>query len=176
MPTGTTVYPGAVCKGDCAEMILYTVGYRDADTDRRIPPEQFYGSLPEDAVTVDIRSHPYSPFAPYYTGGGVRLAVERWKPGERAFYHVREVGNTRRDSTGKRISPPEYLDAETGFARLESILREHGRATIFCACSYATRDSSTHRCHRFFVADAMAAQIPGLQVVHVEEQKAHTSP
>ena len=56
--------------------------------DRRLPPEQFYELLPAEAVTVDIRSHPYSPFAPNYTGSGVRLAVERWKPGEKTFYHV----------------------------------------------------------------------------------------
>ena len=161
LPAGdTTVSP----------IILYTAGYRDAGTDRRLPPEQFYGSLPPNAVTVDIRSHPYSPFAPGYTGGGVRLAVERWKPGDKTFHHVRELGNTHRDATGKRMSPPEYVDAEAGFARLESILRDHGSATIFCACSHATQSSDTHRCHRFFVADTIAARIPELRVLHVEEQ------
>jgi hypothetical protein len=155
--------------GDGAQSILYTVGYRDAVTDTRLPPEQFYGSLPADAVTVDIRSHPYSPFAPDYTRGGVPLAVARWKPGDKTFYHVRELGNVHRDSTGKRISPPEYVDAAAGFARLEELLREHRRVVILCACSYATHDSDTHRCHRFFVADAMAKRMPELRVVHVEE-------
>lgn len=150
-------------------MILYTAGYRDAHTDKRLPPEEFYASLPPEAVTVDIRSHPYSPFAPAYTGSGVLSAVERWKPGNKQFYHVRELGNTHRDPTGKRISPPEYVDGEAGFARLEEILRTHRSAAIFCACSYATRDSGTHRCHRFFVADAMAALVQGLVVVHVEQ-------
>lgn len=151
-------------------LTLYTVGYRDA-SDRRIPPEEFYASLPVDAVTIDIRSHPYSPFAPDYTGRGVLAAILQWKPGEKAFYHVRELGNTHKDTTGKRISPPHYVDAERGFARLDTILREHGAAVIFCACSYATRDSVTHRCHRFFVADTLAERIPGLLVVHLEEQK-----
>lgn len=131
------------------QIVLYTAGYRDAVTDRRLPPEEFYESLPPEAVVVDIRSHPYSPFAPDYTGSGVRLAVERWKPGEKVFYHVRELGNTRREASGKRLSPPIYLDAETGFARLETILRTHGSAVIFCACSYATHNSAAHRCHRF---------------------------
>ena len=149
---------------------LYTTGYRDADTDRRLPPEQFYASLPE-AAAVDIRSTPYSPFAPDYTGSGVQRAVERWKPGEKTFYHLRELGNTRREASGRRLSPPAYVDAETGFARLEAILREHGSATIFCACSYATHDSAMHRCHRFFVADTMAALMPELQVIHLEAQE-----
>ena len=30
--------------------------------------------------------------------------------------------------------------------------------------------------HRFFVADAMVARIPDLQVVHLEEQKTSTPP
>jgi hypothetical protein len=154
---------------DRTRITLYTAGYRDAVTDKRLPPERFYGSLPEEAATVDIRSHPYSPFAPEYTGGGVGVGVARWKPGEKAFVHLRELGNVRRDSTGKRISPPEYMDAATGFTRLESILREHGSVVIFCACSYATRESSTHRCHRFFVAETMAERVAGLRVVHVEE-------
>lgn len=154
---------------ELTELILYTAGYRDAQTDRRLEPEQFYASLPPEAVTVDIRSHPYSPFAPDFTGKGVPLAVERWKPGDKTFYHVRELGNVHKDSTGKRISPPEYVDEEAGLARLESILREHGRAVIFCACSYATHDSATHRCHRFFVADTMASRIPDLKVLHIEE-------
>lgn len=149
-------------------MILYTAGYRDAHTDRRMPPEQFYSLLPPEAVTADIRSHPYSPFAPAYTGSGVARAVAQWKPGNKTFYHVRELGNTHRDATGKRTNPPAYVDEAAGFARLEGILREHGSVTIFCACSYASIDSETHRCHRFFVADSMAARIPELRVIHLE--------
>ena len=152
-------------------IVLYTVGYRDAQTDRRLPPEEFYTSLPPEAVTVDIRSHPYSPFAPDYTGSGVKRAVEQWKPGEKTFYHLRELGNTRREASGKRLSPPVYVDAEAGFARLEAILREHGSATIFCACSYATHNSAEHRCHRFFVADTIAARMPELRVNHLESQE-----
>ncbi len=150
------------------QLTLYTVGYRDADTDRRLPPEQFYGSLPAEAVTVDIRSHPYSPFAPDYTRSGVQKAVEQWKPGVKTFYHVRELGNVHRDSSGKRASPPKYVDADAGFARLAAILREHGSAVIVCACSFATHDSDSHRCHRFFVADTLAAGVQGLHVVHLE--------
>ena len=150
------------------QIVLYTAGYRDAVTDRRLAPEEFYASLPPEAVTVDIRSHPYSPFAPAYTGSGVQRAVEQWKPGEKTFYHLRELGNTRKDASGKRLSPPIYVDAEAGFERLEAILRKHGSATIFCACSYATHDSGIHRCHRFFVADSMAARLPEMQIIHLE--------
>jgi hypothetical protein len=153
-------------------MILYTAGYRDAQTDKRLAPEEFYSSLPLEAVTVDIRSRPYSPFAPAYTGSGVKIAVEQWKPGNTTFYHLKELGNVHRDASGKRMSPPEYVDAEAGFARLEAILREHGSAVIFCACSYATHDSTTHRCHRFFVADALVVRMPELCVIHLgEDQK-----
>ena len=150
------------------QFVLYTTGYRDALTDKRLPPEEFYGLLPPEAVTVDIRSHPYSPFAPDFTHKGVPAAVERWKPGDKTFYHVRELGNTHKDKSGKRISPPIYVSAEAGFERLETILREHRSAVIFCACSYSTLDSATHRCHRFFVADTMLERLPDLRVVHVE--------
>src|SRR6185369_2571141 len=122
---------------------LYTAGYRDAITDKRIPPEDFYGSLPENAAVVDIRSHPYSPFAPEYTGNGVEVAVARFKPGVKTFHHLKALGNTRRDSTGKRISPPEYFDPERGFSQLEEWLKQYGEVVIFCACSYATITSST---------------------------------
>lgn len=157
--------------GELRQIILYTAGYRDAHTDKRLAPEQFYGSLPKDAVTVDIRSHPYSPFAPAYTGSGVKLAVEQWKPGNTTFYHLRELGNIHRDPSGKRISPPEYVNAEAGFARLEAILREHGSAVIFCACSFATLSNTTHRCHRFFVAETLAVRLPHLRIIHLEEEQ-----
>src|SRR5438445_8214287 len=148
-------------------MRLYTAGYRDAETDVRLAPEEFYGRLPEAAVVVEIRSNPYSPFAPDYTRGGVPAAVERWKPGVKTFYHVKALGNTRRDSTGKRVSPPIYVDEETGFARLEELLREHDVVVIFCSCSYSTHDSPTHRCHRFFVADEMLSRLPNVEVIHL---------
>ena len=152
-------------------MILYTAGYRDAHTDKRLPPEEFYSSLPSEAVTVDIRSHPYSPFASAYTGNGVKLAVEQWKPGNTTFYHVRELGNIHRDTSGKRISPPEYVAGEAGFARLEAILWEHGSAVIFCACSFATYDSTSHRCHRFFVAETLVSRMPELIAIHIEAER-----
>jgi hypothetical protein len=148
---------------------LYTAGYRDAVTDKRLTAEEFYASLPEEAAVVDIRSHPYSPFAPYLTGGGVEQAVRTLKPGVKTFYHLRALGNTHREGSGKRVSPPVYVDPDTGFETLERYLRKHGAVLIFCACSYATRNSSTHRCHRFFVAEEMQRRMPGLKVVHVEE-------
>jgi hypothetical protein len=148
---------------------LYTVGYRDPVTDKRRDPEEFYGSLPPEAVTVDIRSHPYSPFAPEYTRKGVECAVQEWKPGNKTFYHVKSLGNTHKDTTGKRITPPIYVDEERGFRELEEILREHGSAVIFCACSYATREMSLYRCHRFYVADEMARRISDLEVMHLDE-------
>ena len=90
--------------------------------------------------------------------------------GVKECYHLRALGNVRRDATGKRCSPPQYVDEETGLARLEGYLREHQAVVIFCACSYATYDSPTLRCHRFFVAEAMAERIPGLTIVHCEAQ------
>lgn len=150
-------------------MTLYTAGYRDAETDKRLAPEEFYGGLPAEAVVVDIRSHPYSPFAPEYTGKGVAESVERWKPGVKTFHALKDLGNTRRNTTGKRVSPPVYVDPEVGFPKLEAWLREYETVVIFCACSYSTIDSSTQRCHRFFVAEEMKSRLPGLKVVHVEE-------
>src|SRR5436305_1927733 len=87
-------------------MRLYTAGYRDAITEKRLEPEKFYGSLPEEAVVIDIRSHAYSPFAPCYTGKGVAAGVEMWKPDVKTFVHLKALGNTRRESSGKRIAPP----------------------------------------------------------------------
>lgn len=149
-------------------MILYTAGYRDAVTDKRLAPELFYGTLPEQAAVADIRSHPYSPFAPDYTGSGVAAAVERWKPGVKTFHHLRALGNTHREPSGKRRTPPHYVDEERGFEQLEQLLRESGEVVIFCACSYSTITDPDHRCHRFFVADEMAARLPGLTVVHLQ--------
>lgn len=147
---------------------LYTVGYRDAVTEKRRDPKAFYRRLPKSAAVVDIRSHPYSPFAPEYTGRGVEAAVQRWKPGVKAFHPLRALGNLHRDARGRRCSPPRYVDAETGFAQLEAHLTEHRQVVLLCACSYATRDSATHRCHRFFVAEEMARRLPGLRVTHLE--------
>lgn len=149
-------------------MVLYTAGYRDSVTDKRLPPELFYGSLPEGAVVADIRSHPYSPFAPDYTGSGVAAAVDRWKPGVKTFNHLRALGNTHREPSGRRRTPPRYVDEERGFERLEGLLREAGEVVIFCACSYRTVDDPIHRCHRFFVADEMTKRLPGLAIVHLK--------
>lgn len=148
---------------------LYTAGYRDPDDQRRLRPEEFYGALPEEAVVVDIRSNPYSPFAPAYTGSGVGEAVRALKPGETGFYHVKELGNTHKDASGKRVNPPLLRDPEGGYARLLAILEEHGAAVIFCACSLATWGDALHRCHRFAVAEEMRRRLPGLRVVHLPE-------
>lgn len=150
-------------------MVLYTAGYRDPLDQRRLPPEVFYGSLPEDAVVVDIRSHPYSPFAPWYTGSGVPAAVREFKPGRTDFYAVGALGNTHRNAEGKRVNPPLLRDPEKGFEILDSILATHEQAVIFCACSLATLNDSLYRCHRFFVAEEMLHRHPDLCVVHLPE-------
>lgn len=149
---------------------LYTVGYRDPETDKRRDPEEFYSSLPAEAATVDIRSHPYSPFAPEYTRKGVEAAIIEWKPGNKVFYHVKALGNIHRDTSGKRITPPIYVDEEAGFPQLEQILQEHSSAVIFCACSYSTSTMSLYRCHRFYVAEEMTVRLSGLEVVHLEDK------
>jgi hypothetical protein len=146
---------------------LYTAGYRDSVTDKRLPPELFYGSLPEEATVVDIRSHPYSPFAPDYTGSGVASAVDRWKHGVKEFIHLRALGNTHREGTGKRRTPPVYVDEERGFAELEALLRERRAVVIFCACSTLTFGDPRYRCHRFFVADEMDRRLRGLTITHL---------
>jgi hypothetical protein len=148
-------------------MTLYTAGYRDPITDRRLSPEEFYGGLPEDAAVIDIRSHPYSPFAPAFTASGVAESVDRLKPGVKTFHHLKALGNTHRDGSGKRSSPPVYVDEEAGFAQLEEWIKKYRCVVIFCACSYSTVDSATHRCHRFFVAEEMERRIAGLRVVHL---------
>ena len=162
---------GPRCDPKCEirnQVTLYTAGYRDTETDRRLSPEEFYGSLPAEAVVVDIRSHPYSPFAPAFTGKGIAEAVDRLKPGNKTFHALKALGNTHRESSGKRISPPVYVDPEAGFAKLESWIREYGTVVIFCACSYSTIDSATHRCHRFFVAEEMVRRLADLEVVHLK--------
>jgi hypothetical protein len=73
-----------------------------------------------------------------------------------------------RETGGKRVSPPVYVDPDPGFARLEELLREYGSVVIFCACSHATLHSATHRCHRFYVAEEMSRGLPELEVVHLE--------
>src|SRR5437870_11998576 len=145
---------------------LYTIGYRDSEEGKRRVPEEFYASLPEDAAVVDIRAHPYSPFAPDYTGKGPARAVEHWKRGVKTFHHLKVLGNTHREGSGKRISPPIYVDSEAGFAKLEEYLKEYRFVVIFCACPYSTIDSPQHRCHRFYVAEEMQSRIPHLEVVH----------
>jgi hypothetical protein len=147
---------------------LYTAGYRDAVTEKRLEPETFYSSLPDGAIVVDIRSHPYSPFAPDYTGSGVGRAVENWKPGVKTFVHLRVLGNTHREANGKRRTPPHYVDEEAGFAALELLLREHFEVVIFCACSACTQSDPRYRCHRFFVAEEMARRLPGIRIIHLE--------
>ena len=148
-------------------LYLYTAGYRDSETGKRKAPESFYGSLPGEAAVVDIRARAYSPFAPEYTGKGVEAAVRKWKGGSHTFHHLRALGNTNRDADGKRRSPPIYVDGESGLAQLEEYLALYGQVVIFCACPHATLDSATHRCHRFFVAEEMAARIPRLVVKHL---------
>jgi len=157
-------------------MILYTAGYRDSETDKRLSPEAFYGALPEGAVVIDIRSHPYSPFAPDFTASGVAAAVDRLKPGVKTFHHLKQLGNTHRDSSGKRRTPPVYVDEETGFSLLESYIRTYGTVVIFCACSSETVADPLYRCHRFFVADRMAEIIPNLEVIHLELTESSVAP
>ena len=46
---------------------------------------------------------------------------------------------------------------------LETWIREYDSVVIFCACSYATIDSATRRCHRFFAAEEMLQRVRGAQ-------------
>ena len=154
-------------ESESVSLHLYTIGYRDAEEGKRREPEEFYSSMPAESVVVDIRSHPYSPFCPPYTGRGVAAAVNLLKPGVKAFYHIKALGNTHREGSGKRVAPPHFFDAETGFRRLEEILREHDSAVVFCACSYNTICDSRYRCHRFFAAEEMKERIPALEVTHL---------
>lgn len=147
---------------------LYTAGYRDTVTHKRLAPEEFYARLPEEAVVVDIRSTPYSPFMPAYTRGGVEQAVARWKPGRTEFFHLDALGNTHKDASGKRVQPVLLRDPEAGFARLLAILEEYRAAVIFCACSHGTMADPHFRCHRFDVAEEAAHRLPGLRIAHLE--------
>lgn len=146
---------------------LYTIGYRDAMDGKRREPEDFYQGLPREAAVVDVRSHPYSPFCPPYTGSGVGSGVRRWKSGITDCYHIKGLGNIRREGSGKRIAPPRFFDEETGFPMLIDIMQSHGAAVIFCACSFKTLRDSRYRCHRFYIADEMKSRIPELEVIHL---------
>jgi uncharacterized protein (DUF488 family) len=79
------------------------------------------------------------------------------------YYAVPELGNKRyvENLNGTfQEAVIEIANLERGLDILKSILDEHGKAAIFCACA------SWEHCHRGLVADE-AHNLFGLEIVHL---------
>lgn len=80
------------------------------------------------------------------------------------YYAIPELGNKRyiENLNGKFTEPVvEIADLERGLDFLKSILDEHGKAAIFCACS------NVSQCHRKKFVAEQAQRSFGVEVVHL---------
>ena len=132
---------------------LYTAGYGN----RR--PEWFFAQLPESAVIVDVR-RTAAGWSPQYSGKqlSARFAGR--------YYHRPTLGNTSGSAEIWESPSPEWVDRELHY--LAMALKHGENVLLLCA------EKDHGKCHRRFVAAAIAARVDGLQVVHLlEEESEH---
>jgi uncharacterized protein (DUF488 family) len=130
---------------------LYTFGYLSAKAERMI--NEF---IAVKTPLVDIRFSPTSRNWRYTQG------FLQTRPGV-IYVHIVELGNElyKQALSGDSQEPHIKLhNPETGLIRLEEVLRAHGRAAIFCACT------SKKKCHRTVVAE-LAKERFGVNIVHL---------
>ena len=128
---------------------LYTFGYR-ASKSKHILQKCIEHRVP----VIDIRFNPYSNSRKWHKSYLERL------PGL-IYIWVPALGNELYKDARQFAKPHITLhDLESGLATLQTILLQHKRAVIFCACNNRTR------CHRIEVA-RIAEERLGVQVRHL---------
>lgn len=130
---------------------LYTFGYLSAKAERTITE-----LITVKTPIIDVR---YSPTSKHYCftqeSMRTRAGID--------YYHIQTLGNTlyKEALTGEYKEPHiqiAYLDA--GLQTLHTLLEQHHRAAIFCACTSKTK------CHRVHVANEYKARY-SVQIVHL---------
>ena len=130
---------------------LYTFGYQSARIDRVL-----YGLNYMNIPLVDIRMSRYAGFTRDQWSDPF---VEKVAP---VYYWVQALGNSSYQESRQSQTPVlTYVNLEVGLARFDTILDDHGKAAICCACA------GVNRCHRKDVAAHAQKRLSCLRVFHL---------
>jgi len=126
---------------------LYTIGYGNQ------PPEYFFARIPDDARIIDVRQRANSQFRPAYCGSALKA-----KFAER-YHHEKNLGNPERNT--------DCWQPESHEAAHQSMLLIASRIITGMVYVLMCAELDPERCHRRFVAQAIAELVPGLEIVHL---------
>ena len=129
---------------------LYTIGHS------RHPMERFVGLMRQHDLDtlVDVRSQPYSKWAPQFKKEPLQLSLEA--SGLRYVFLGHELGGKGHADYGRRARDEEF---RMGIDRLVSLAAE-SVAAILCA------EEDPSRCHRRLLITP-ALQRQGVDVIHI---------
>ena len=128
---------------------LYTIGYGDRQ------PAEFFAMLPEECTLIDVRRRPSGR---WHYGYGRDALTRRYG---RRYLSWPALGNATEDPN--RWIPALGITAARDCLDALLSLGEHSNSPIVLMC--AERDY--RYCHRRFIAEELAALVPGLEVIHL---------
>jgi uncharacterized protein (DUF488 family) len=130
--------------------ILYTIGYGNRQ------PSEFFAMIPEGTTIIDVRRR----------ANGWNRAYEETALRERfgvAYLHWPALGNSYRGTKDEWIPEGGWGNACDFLDAAASLLTCKPCTDIILMCA----ESDPMKCHRRFVAEEIAARVPGLEIVHL---------
>lgn len=137
---------------------IFTIGYAG------VSPENLITSLVDAGVhmLVDVRLTPYSESQPAYCRDALAVACDAAEIG---FVHDHDLGNPVQERCRQLASLDPYkahmrANPEVLNPVMAAVTRGV-KVALLCGCLHPDQ------CHRGVIADAIAAKIPGMQLVHL---------
>lgn len=132
-----------------AELVLYTIGYGGRQ------PWVFFSLLPAECELIDVRVSPRGWHASYCR----ESLLERFRG---RYFWYRSLGNV---SDSADVWQPPLGCAFSTEEALETVGVHvtHSLRPLVLLCA----EADPQHCHRRLVAEAVAARVPGLRVVHL---------
>jgi len=114
---------------------IFTIGYGGKK------PEDFFKELEtfQPCLVVDVRRDPNHAFLGVYTRTGLTSRLPHYES-------IPELGNK------KKVLPPEYVNEEVGFAKLQLLMSKHPRIVLLCA------EKDENRCHRKWIRERVESE------------------
>lgn len=131
-------------------MTLHTIGYGNRS------PEVVFAAIPPGALVIDVRARPGCRWQPAYSKR--QLAAHF---GSR-YHHRAALGNV--SGSGEAWVSPLPGMVERDLAVIARLLEAGRSVVLLCA------EADVMRCHRRWVAEALAERVDGLAIVHLLEK------
>ena len=128
--------------------MIYTIGYGNQQ------PDAFFARVPEGAIMVDVRAHPYSAWHQQF---GAAALARRYRE---LYWGAPLLGNV--GHVPDAWHPPSLVVAEGLLLGLaEALTRDGLDLVLLCA------ELAPDHCHRRLVAEALSAMAGGVDIHHL---------